>query len=783
MWENMLRVDWARLSHAYGYARNVPEILRQIIAPEDKARDEGWNGFCGVVNHQGDFYDSTVAAIPFLVEAVDRPEVPDRTRILNYFRKRWLDAPQYGGDPVLAEPPGGVDEPTPLLTDAQIAATQQARDEGDEKEDDEEFDIDRYRRMDLCAWQTGRAIQAGRPTFERLLEDPDWEVAAAAAELLLLWPESRGRGKRTLIRTIADEPHAVEQARRILEFGIYANAEDVTALAQWVLPQRPAEMRAAAALAWAWVVNPLPLPEQAAVALRDTTVRDAGAFARLPREGIYHRGPSSLPANAAALVFRLAENNDQELRWWAVASLAAGTETVQHLSPTEVVRALIRRLSDGYHQVRQAAAFILSRRGEAVLEMAPDVVPALVHALEDTSPSVCGHAAWLLAINSNRLTPAQREEGLAGVDRAIGRFAGKEDSYVFFDDTSIGAKGFLERQRGPLLKPIDWGVSELLAAFFTRHAQAFRRSSPEECDRRLAEAYKQAPQQTIAAAVTVLRNANDDTAASGAALWLRTLGPAAEPALEALNATMKEHVDDNLGALARITGQFIRSALRVTPESSAATTSTSDALSTRNRIALLRRALRENKLSAPEQAALVPELIESLEDPDAYVRAGSAELLGKLAPAVPHVSHAIPALKKMLVDADAAEVGIAESFPCGEQLYHWRRERRCPRDAAVRSLFAIGLVSEDDRILTAMVAESMHAAVICGIHALPHLFTIAQWRRAIAAAGGLSVADPLIRAARQQCLNQSRSGNDPDSADACEAELTEVIRQLFGRLV
>src|SRR5438445_5040105 len=280
-----------------------------MISPEEKTRAEGWNAFWGVVNHQGDFYDSTVAALPFLVEALNRPEAPGRARILNYFRERWLDAPQYGGDPVLTQPPGGVDEPTPLLTDAQIAAThQQAFEECDEKED-EEFDIDSYRRMDLCAWQTGRAIQAGRPTFERLLEDRDREVAASAAQLLLLWPQTRGRGKRTLIRTIADEPQALEQARRVLEFGVYADAEDVAALAEWVLPQQPAEMRAAAALAWAWVVNALPLPEPAAVALRDTAVRDAEAFARLPWVGVYQRGPWTLPANAAQLVFRLAENN------------------------------------------------------------------------------------------------------------------------------------------------------------------------------------------------------------------------------------------------------------------------------------------------------------------------------------------------------------------------------------------------------------------------------------------------------------------------------------------
>ena len=148
---------------------------------------------------------------------------------------------------------------------------------------------------------------------------------------------------------------------------------------------------------------------------------------------------------------------------------------------------------------------------------------------------------------------------------------------------------------------------------------------------------------------------------------------------------------------------------------------------------------------------------------------------------VPQVSHAIPALEKMLADAVAAEVGIAENFQCEEQLYHWRRERRCPRDAAVRALFAIGRVPEDNRMLTAMVAESMHAAIICGTHTLPHRFTMAQWQGAVAAAGGLAVADPVIRAARQQWRNQE---NDPDdAADACESELKDVIRQLSGRLV
>ena len=172
MWDSLFRVDWGRLRHAYGRAHSVPLTLHKMVSVDEKTRELGWLEFWAAVNHQGDFYDSTVAAIPFLVEAVRQPEVPGRASILNYFRERSLDAPTYGGDPVLAEPPGGVDEPTPMLTDAELAAiAYQPPDEpGDEI--DEDYEGEPYRRMDLCAWQTGRAILAGRPTFRTAAARP-----------------------------------------------------------------------------------------------------------------------------------------------------------------------------------------------------------------------------------------------------------------------------------------------------------------------------------------------------------------------------------------------------------------------------------------------------------------------------------------------------------------------------------------------------------------------------------------------------------------------------------
>jgi hypothetical protein len=84
-------------------------------------------------------------------------------------------------------------------------------------------------------------------------------------------------------------------------------------------------------------------------------------------------------------------------------------------------------------------------------------------------------------------------------------------------------------------------------------------------------------------------------------------------------------------------------------------------------------------------------------------------------------------------------------------------------------------------MLKAMLAEATFAKVVCGKSAAPQRFALAQWRIASEAAGGLSVADPLIRATRQQC--QEQLSVDNNGPYVCTAELVEVIRILSGRVV
>jgi hypothetical protein len=189
----------------------------------------------------------------------------------------------------------------------------------------------------------------------------------------------------------------------------------------------------------------------------------------------------------------------------------------------------------------------------------------------------------------------------------------------------------------------------------------------------------------------------------------------------------------------------------------------------------------KDRASVLDSTALISEQIDGLSHSDAYVRARSAALIAQLP--LSQVSDFFPLLERLLTDEEVATVGIVGRVELHGRLHHWHQQWWSPRVSAIQVLLQFGKAPEGEQVLRAMVAESKRPAMICSSTA-PHQFSIAQWRQAVTLAGGLAVADPIIRSARQQCLNQrcSKDGLD-NSASAAEAELAEVIRQLSGRLL
>ncbi|WP_406299685.1 hypothetical protein OG948_31390 [Embleya sp. NBC_00888] len=61
-------VDWPTLSHAYGPADDVPELLRAAASDDEELRSEAVYELFGTVWHQGTVYSATPYAVPFVAE-------------------------------------------------------------------------------------------------------------------------------------------------------------------------------------------------------------------------------------------------------------------------------------------------------------------------------------------------------------------------------------------------------------------------------------------------------------------------------------------------------------------------------------------------------------------------------------------------------------------------------------------------------------------------------------------------------------------------------------------
>ena len=74
-------VPWQSLRHAFGDAREVPRLLRDLGSSEREQRQTALKDLFACLLHQGSVYEATARAVPFLFELLADPATPERSWI------------------------------------------------------------------------------------------------------------------------------------------------------------------------------------------------------------------------------------------------------------------------------------------------------------------------------------------------------------------------------------------------------------------------------------------------------------------------------------------------------------------------------------------------------------------------------------------------------------------------------------------------------------------------------------------------------------------------------
>ncbi len=75
-------IDWAGVRHAYGAARDTPDEIRLLRAPDPDLREDALDRLANSICHQGSVYPASAAAVPFLARLALDPTQPDRPGII-----------------------------------------------------------------------------------------------------------------------------------------------------------------------------------------------------------------------------------------------------------------------------------------------------------------------------------------------------------------------------------------------------------------------------------------------------------------------------------------------------------------------------------------------------------------------------------------------------------------------------------------------------------------------------------------------------------------------------
>ena len=84
MLEGLTKIDWTKLTHAYGEASDVPELITSLASKDEEERKSALWELYGNIFHQGTRYEVTPYAIPFIFELIRDPQVLDKANLIKF---------------------------------------------------------------------------------------------------------------------------------------------------------------------------------------------------------------------------------------------------------------------------------------------------------------------------------------------------------------------------------------------------------------------------------------------------------------------------------------------------------------------------------------------------------------------------------------------------------------------------------------------------------------------------------------------------------------------------
>lgn len=232
-------VRWAELTHAYGPALDVPELLRALRSSSPEEHDGALGTLYTNIFHQGSRYQATAYAVPFLARLALDPATPDRPGVVGL-----LAAVAIGYD--ATHLPDGVDTArwradVERMRTADPAEELRKIDEWVEAAADEHerrsrevwrsmYVFEEERRAALDELAAYDAVRAELPRLRRLLTDDDPDLRAAAAHLLAWFPEEAPDSVAALRALLDAETVPGVAANAIVSLGLLADADSVPRL-------------------------------------------------------------------------------------------------------------------------------------------------------------------------------------------------------------------------------------------------------------------------------------------------------------------------------------------------------------------------------------------------------------------------------------------------------------------------------------------------------------------------------------------------------------------------